>query len=409
MATRVQQRDEGDGTGVTTFDETFEHVAATLPQVRGDEFEALLASATHVALNAVCITDARLDEPGPHIVYVNPAFERMTGYAAAEVIGRNPRFLQGPDSDRRVLDRLRADLEAGRPFQGETFNYRKDGTPFTMAWRVAAVRDEHGTVTHYVAAQDDLSQLRSAEAKLRTLADQLQSTLLPTLPTFPDVEVAWRYRPVADHALVGGDWYDAVRTPSGGVALFLGDMVGHGDEAAALMGEFRFTTRGLVRAFDDPGRILDELDAAVLADRTPGQAMATVFAAIVDPDGTVRYSVAGHPAPVVRRAGGGVDVLDGGRSRLVGAATSDSARPTATAQLAPGDVLVAFSDGAFERRARDFDQTYARLVDRLEVAAATPVEQCIAAISVDDPDEDDPRDDIVALAVRMATDGASNG
>lgn len=386
---------------MTTYDDTFDLVAATLPQVRGNEFEALLASATHVALNAVCITDADLDEPGPRIIYVNPAFERMTGYTAEEVIGRNPRFLQGPASDRRVLDRLRADLEAGRPFQGETFNYRKDGTPFTMAWRVAAVRDEHGRVTHYVAAQDDLTLLRSAEAKLRTLADQLQSTLLPTLPSFGDVELAWRYRPVADHALVGGDWYDAVRTATGSVAVFLGDMVGHGDEAAALMGEFRFTTRGLVRAFDDPGRIIDELDAAVLADRTPGQAMATVFAAVVEPDGRVRYSVAGHPAPVVRRADGSVEVLDGGRSRLVGAATPDRPRPTAETRLAPGDVLVAFSDGAFERRARDFDQTYARLVDRLAAAGPSPVEQCIAAISVDDPDEDDPRDDIVALALRL--------
>jgi len=390
---------------VTTFDDTFDLVAATLGDVQGSELEALLATATHVARNAVCITDADLDAPGPRIVYVNPAFERMTGYAADEVIGRNPRFLQGPDSDRRVLDRLRADLEAGRPFQGETFNYRKDGTRFTMAWRVAAVRDQLGRVTHYVAAQDDLSSLRAAEAQVRSLAAQLQSTLLPDLPGFDDLELAWRYRPVADHATVGGDWYDAVRTPGGEVAVFLGDMVGHGDEAAALMGEFRFTTRGLVRAFADPGRLLDELDAAVLSDRTPGQAMATVFAAVVDPAGTVRYSVAGHPAPVVRRADGGVEVLDGGRSRLIGAARPDQARPTATAHLDPGDVLVAFSDGAFERRARDFDQTYARLVDRLAAADATPVDQCIAAISVEGPDDESPRDDIVALALRLAPPG----
>jgi PAS domain S-box-containing protein len=385
------------------FDDTFDLVAATLPSVRGTEFEALLASATHVALNAVCITDADLDDPGPRIVYVNPAFERMTGWTAAEVLGRNPRFLQGPKSDRRVLDRLRADLEAGRPFQGETFNYRKDGTPFTMAWRVAPVRDEQGTTTHYVAAQDDLTKLRSAERQLRDLATQLQSTLLPTLPELPSVELAWRYRPVADHAVVGGDWYDAVATPSGSVAVFLGDMVGHGHQAAALMGEFRFTTRGLVRTLDDPARVLDELDAAILSERTPGQAMATMFAGFVDPDGTVRYSVAGHPAPVIRRTSGEVEVLDGGRSRLVGAALPDRPRTTATAHLGPGDVLVTFSDGAFERRSRDFDQTYALLVDRLAAAGAEPAEQCIAAISVHDASEelDGPRDDIVALALRM--------
>lgn len=392
------------------FDDTFDLVAATLPALDEATFEALLASATHVALNAVCITDADLDDPGPRIVYVNPAFERMTGYTADEVLGRNPRFLQGPASDRRVLDRLRADLEAGRPFQGETFNYRKDGTPFTMAWRVAAVRDQHGTITHYVAAQDDLSELRSAEQQVRALATKLQSTLLPSLPSLPGVELAWRYRPLADHAQVGGDWYDAVLSPTGAVAVFLGDMVGHGDEAAALMGEFRFTTRGLVRTLDDPARILDELDAAILAERSPGQAMATMFAALVDPDGTVRYSVAGHPAPVIRRSSGQVEVLDGGRSRLVGAARSDQPRTTATAHLEPGDVLVAFSDGAFERRAADFDQTYALLVDRLAAAGPTPTEQCIAAIAVHDTSEEvsGPRDDIVALALRMVPEDPSS-
>jgi PAS domain S-box-containing protein len=390
---------------MTTFDDTFDLVAASLPDVRGTEFEALLASATHVARNAVCITDADLDEPGPRIVYVNPAFERMTGYTAEEVLGRNPRFLQGEQSDRRVLDRLRADLEAGRPFQGETFNYRKDGTPFTMAWRVAAVTDEHGRPTHYVAAQDDLSLLRSAEQQLRTLASQLQSTLLPSLPELEGVELAWRYRPVADHALVGGDWYDAVQLADGSVAVFLGDMVGHGDEAAALMGEFRFTLRGIVRAFDDPGEILDELERAILTDHAPGRAMATVVAAVVDPSGTVRYSIAGHPAPAVRRAAGGVEVLDDARSRLVGASAPDRRRPTATVELGPGDVLVAFSDGAFERRAVDFDHTYAQLVDRLAAAAPDPTAQCVAAISVpQDADEPDgPRDDIVALALRMRT------
>jgi PAS domain S-box-containing protein len=384
-------------------DETFEAVAASLADVSSAELRSLLAAATHVARNAVCITDAELDEPGPHIVYVNPAFERMTGYTAEEVHGRNPRFLQGPLTDRRVLDRLRTDLETGRPFQGETINYRKDGTPFTMAWRIAAVRDADGRPTHYVAAQDDLSVLRGTEQLLRGLADRLQGALLPTLPDFDHVEVAWRYRPVADHAMVGGDWYDAVALPDGSVAVLLGDSSGHDDEATALMGELRFTCRGLVRGFTDPGRILDELDRAILNGRTPGAALATVVVVVIAPDGSVRYSVAGHPAPVIRRASGATEVLDGGRSRLIGASTGTGDRPTATAHLEPGDVLVAFSDGAFERRDEDLDTGYDRLVARLAAAEPHPVAQCVAAISVptgrsgDEP----PLDDLSAVAVRL--------
>ena len=80
-----------------TFDETFEQVAASLPDLRGSELVALLASATHVARNSVCITDAQLGDPGPRIIYVNPAFERMTGYTAAEVLGRPTSFIQSEE------------------------------------------------------------------------------------------------------------------------------------------------------------------------------------------------------------------------------------------------------------------------------------------------------------------------
>lgn len=381
------------------FDETFEEVAASLPDLRGHELVSLLASATHVARNAVCITDADLDEPGPRIVYVNPAFERMTGWTVAEVVGRNPRFLQGPRTDRRVLRRLKADLEAGRPFQGETINYRRDGTPFVMAWRIAAVPDAEGRITHYVAAQDDLTQVRGTEHKLRSLAARLQSGLLPDLGEMGPVELAWRYHPAAEHALAGGDWYDAVELPNGSVAVFLGDTAGHGDEATALMGEFRFTCRGLVRSHDDPGRLLDELEAAVLTDHAPGEALASMVAAVVGADGTVRYSVAGHPPPVVRRASGDIEVLDRAQGRLLGAGGPSAPRPVATAELGPGDVLVAFSDGAFEQRSRDFDDTYRELLGRLAAAPATPLDQCEAAVApVHEPGGLD--DDVVALAVR---------
>jgi PAS domain S-box-containing protein len=81
----------------------------------------LLQAAVEATNEAILITSAELDEPGPRIAYANPAFTRMTGYALPEVIGRSPRLLQGPQTERAVLDRMRAALVAGEAFQGGGF------------------------------------------------------------------------------------------------------------------------------------------------------------------------------------------------------------------------------------------------------------------------------------------------
>src|SRR5258706_132308 len=85
--------------------------------------------------------------PGPRIVYVNDAICAMTGYTQEELLGTTPRILHGPRTEREVVDRLAANLDAGAPFLGQTWNYRKDGSPFVMRWRVDPVRDADGRVT----------------------------------------------------------------------------------------------------------------------------------------------------------------------------------------------------------------------------------------------------------------------
>ena len=97
---------------------------------RAEETLLLLNSAVLQSKEAILITDAELDLPGPRIVFVNPAFTKMTGYTAEEVIGKTPRILQGPRTDKTVLSRLRQTLERGEVFEGEAVNYRKDGKEF---------------------------------------------------------------------------------------------------------------------------------------------------------------------------------------------------------------------------------------------------------------------------------------
>ena len=119
------------------------------------------------------ITEAALDWPGPKIVFVNPAFSRMTGYTAAESLGKTPRMLQGPRTDKTVLRRLRHDLDRGDMFEGEAVNYRKDGTEYDLEWQIAPIRNAAGTITHFVAVQHEITQRKRATAELESTVREL--------------------------------------------------------------------------------------------------------------------------------------------------------------------------------------------------------------------------------------------
>ena len=134
---------------------------------RADEELRLLNYAVKQAKEAVMITEPVLDWPGPRIIFVNPAFTEMTGYTAAEVIGRTPRIFQGPRTDRSVLDRLRRNLERGETFHGKTINYRKGGQEYILEWQVTPLRATEGHITHFLAIQRDVTERERAEEELR--------------------------------------------------------------------------------------------------------------------------------------------------------------------------------------------------------------------------------------------------
>jgi len=113
----------------------------------------------------ILITDPHA--PGHPIVYANAGFERMTGYAAMDVVGRNCRFLQGSSTDREAVRLLREAIAAEQPHSVELLNYRKDGTPFWNALSVMPVRDDRGNLVQYIGVLMDVSEQRAAERALR--------------------------------------------------------------------------------------------------------------------------------------------------------------------------------------------------------------------------------------------------
>jgi PAS domain S-box-containing protein len=134
----------------------------------------LLDRAVAASSNGIVITDPK--SPDDPIVYVNPAFERISGYPVDEVLGRNCRFLQGEDRDQPALDDLRLALREERESRVVLKNYRKDGTPFWNELYVSPVHDEEGRLTNFVGVQNDITERRRIEEVLRESEERFRAT-----------------------------------------------------------------------------------------------------------------------------------------------------------------------------------------------------------------------------------------
>lgn len=176
-------------------------------KVHARERLATLESVVTTANDAVVITEAALlDAPGPTIIYVNEGFSHMTGYRPEEVIGKNPRILQGPETSREATARIRSALERGEPIRTELLNYKKDGTPFWVDISIAPVVDEYGRIAHYTAVQRDMTERKNAEAAALRLAReevarveaergqrQITAILESITDAFFAVDLDWRF------------------------------------------------------------------------------------------------------------------------------------------------------------------------------------------------------------------------
>ena len=147
-----------------------------------DGGKRLLELAVSACANAVIITDAA--QPDSPAVYANPAAEHITGYPLEEILGRNPRFLQGPYSDLEEVAELRRAVAEGREFYGVVRNRRKDGSDFFNEMYVAPVRDGDGAVTHFVGIQNDVTERRALEEEMEHRASHDPLTGLPNRAMF---------------------------------------------------------------------------------------------------------------------------------------------------------------------------------------------------------------------------------
>jgi PAS domain S-box-containing protein len=221
-------------------------------------------------------------------------------------------------------------------------------------------------IGHLSLAMQHVRQFESA----RETAMTLQRAMLP--PLQPPAGFAVRYEPAVQPLEIGGDWYDVLPVGDHHIGIVVGDCVGRGLPAAAIMGQLRSSARALLLTGAEPAVLLEQLDSA--ASLIPNAYCTTVFLAILDTEsGVLEYSNAGHMPAILAAAGSGTTMLTDARSVPL-AVRRDGPRPQVSQLLPPGSTLMLFTDGLVERRHESIDDGIARAAAVLVFAMSLPLD-----------------------------------
>ena len=234
----------------------------------------------------------------------------------------------------------------------------------------------------------------------RGIAETMQRSVLPErLPTVSGVTLAARYLPGTVGVDVGGDWYDIIQLEDGSIGLVVGDVVGKGVQAAAMMGQLRNALRAFAFEYDDPHTVVSRLDK--LVEGMMDSAFATLVYLVVDPrQRRARYVVAGHPPPLIRSPDGTTSFLEEGRSLPIGVDASLEFE-SGEVLLQQGSTILLYTDGLVERRGTPLDEGLRRLAESAAASEDDPEELVESVLGALIGDNERP-DDIAVLAIRFA-------
>ena len=339
--------------------------------------ELLARVRAHLELARARAEDSRrLQDLARATVDINGA---RTTAQALDVLARSARQLIGAHravaglttSDDRSVPVRAESLSPGRAPGGEPSGHGVLGAPLTAAdgvdlgfvqltdrIRGEFTADDKAVLTQLAGVASAVVEKGQLLHRQTEVALTLQRSILG--PTRLPPGFAVRYEPAAGSLEVGGDWYDVVSLPDDGVGIVVGDVVGRGLLAAAVMGQLRSAARALLLEHHTPAEVLTALDT--FAALTPGARCSTVFCAVIEPGAaTLRYSGAGHPPAILVGPAGEHRLLEDAGSVPL-AVVAGIERPQATVDLAEGATLLLYTDGLVERRGESVDEGIGRAV-----------------------------------------------
>jgi PAS domain S-box-containing protein len=344
-----------------------------------------------------------------YVTYWNAAAQRLYGYTAEEAIGRHVSLLAPPELRGEVRGLLKR-LRRGRKVEHfETLRVTRTGALLDVDVTLWPTRDTHGAVVGACAIVRDISDRKRAEAELTALYEQqrhialtLQRSLMGTPPALPGLATASRYRPATQGAGVGGDWFDLVPLGADRVGVLIGDVMGRGLEAAAVMGQLRSAAHALAKTGMQPRQLMRALDTCVADLDVPDQLVTCCYLVIAPDAGTVTVCSAGHPPVLVAGAGEGVRPLAAPVNTPLG--VGDVLFEQCSSEIPPGATLVLYTDGLVETPGSDIESRIAELTVLLEglftgtPSLETAADQVLAGLL---PDPDSHNDDVTLLLARL--------
>lgn len=341
------------------------------------------------------------------ITFWNAAAARMYGYSPDEAVGRHVSMLAPPDKAAEIetlLDLLRA---GERVDHFETRRVTRNGTPLDVDVTLWPVRDASGTVTGACALTRDIAARKQAEQQVTRMYEQqrqvaltLQKALMGEVAPVPGVASASRYLPSTQGAGVGGDWYDLIPLGGGRTGLLVGDVMGRGLEAAAVMGRLRSAANALARTGMPPQQLMHALD--LVARDIPDQLTTCCYLIIDAQAGEVTGSSAGHLPVLLAESDGTVHELAIPVSAPLG--VGDIPHRQATVAVTARSTIAAYTDGLVERSDRDLDEQIGVLKTQLSgaIAAGQSLEEAADQIlGAFRPVSGEPSDDITLLLTRI--------